>query len=794
MDLGGVMSNALYRVGRVAYERPAAFVAAWLLVLTGLAGWLWVSPPQLSNELRISGTPAQDVIDDLAVAMPGASGGQGLLAFQAPRGTLIDEGDNRAALLAAVDRVYRRPHVIDARQTLREELVRGLHGALVSAGTAFAAEDGAAPATTMDGEPTQLVVDGWPLPGVIVSADRTAALLQFQFDAQTFELPPGTVAETVEAAQDAVRARGIAVLPSSAMVQVPEVFGVGEVVGVAVAGLVLLLTLGSLVAAGLPLITALLGVAVGLGGTFAFAGVFSLHSTAAVLAVMLGLSVGIDYALFVVNRQRQLILERRLRAAEAAARSVATAGTAVVFAGSTVIIALAAIAVVGIPLLTGMAFAASVAVAVAVAVSLTLLPALLGLVGERVCTPRARARAERRTDPGGGSPLATAWVRLLIRGRYVAILLAVGATAALAVPAATMQLGLPAGAGYDTGTPQRRSYDVVADRFGPGYNGPLLAVVRATDPQRAVPVEDLLRVRRELRGLEGVDDVGLAGMHPSGTTALLMVIPSTGPNDVATARLVHDIREQAGGLATERDLELGVTGFTALGIDVSDRIADVLPVYLAIVVGLSMLVLLLVFRSLVVPVLATAGFVLSVLATFGATTAVFQWGWLQGALGLDAEAPILSLLPVIVAGVLYGLAMDYQVFLGTSTKEAHRHGRTGVAPVEQGFRQAGRVVAAAAVIMTSVFAGFVFSPEPMVRQIGFALGIGVLIDAFVIRMTLVPAVMAVLRDRAWWLPGWLDRILPDLDVDGDDIRRQAPTTPSPGSSLTEHREELPSPH
>ncbi|PXY16727.1 MMPL family transporter [Prauserella flavalba] len=790
------MSTLLYRVGRFAFGRPWRVLGAWLLLLAVIAVALVVQPVRLTNEIRIDGTPAQETIDQLARSLPAASGGQGVIAFAAEDGQRVDEGGNRAAVLAAVDGIYGADHVVDARRMLAEEAAKGADSPLLRA--AGAIERVRSASAPPPGAPVPLVMDGRPVPGVVVSADRSVALVQFQFDRQTFELPAGTVDRVVGVAEDAVAGAHIEVLPSSVMLQVPDVLGVGEFVGVVVAALVLLLTLGSVIAAGLPLVTALLGVGVGVGGAFALSAVFSMHSVTVVLALMLGLAVGIDYALFIVNRQRRLVLDQGLTAHEAAGRAMGTAGNAVFFAGSTVIIALVGLLVVNIQILTTMALVAAATVAIAVLAALTALPALLGLVGERICSPAARRSAERRTGKRTRHPVAHAWATTLTRRPIVGGAAAIAVAAVLAIPALAMNLGLPAGSSYDTGTPQRDSYDTVARAFGDGYNGPLILAVTSTD-DTAIPPERLAGLYQDLSATHGVAAVNLGALNDAGTTAILSVIPATGPTDEATATLVRTLRDQTARLAAHDGvtdgITVGVTGFSALGIDVSDRLADVLPIYVAVVLALSLIVLLLVFRSILVPVKATLGFLLSIGAALGATTAVFQWGWLQQALGMDATSPVLSMLPIIVAGVLYGLAMDYEMFLVSSMREAtlhHDHGRDAVV---HGFEQASRVVVAAAVIMSAVFAGFVFSPEPMIAQIGFALTVGILIDAFVVRMTLVPAVMALFGDRAWWLPRWLSRVLPNLDIEGDRLhealRTQSRDQPAAATMITAPRDDRP---
>jgi putative drug exporter of the RND superfamily len=776
------LSVLLYRVGKFAYGKPWYVISGWLAVIAAVAGLLILNPVRLSNEVRIDGTPSQEVVDDLARTMPEASGGQGVLAFRAAEGSRIDGPEERRALLSAINAVYAHKHVVDSRKALAAELRKGDASALVRANKALARATAAESGTGADGrtagerEPVPLTVDGQQVPGVYVSADGSVALMQFQFDSQTYELPTGTIDSTVDAAKKPTEPVGISVLPAASMVEIPEIVGVGEIIGVAVAALVLLITLGSVVAAGLPLVIALAGVAVGVGGAFTLSSIIEMHSLTAVLALMLGLAVGIDYALFIVNRERRLILDDGTDAHEATGRAVGTAGSAVFFAGATVIIALAGLLVAGITLLTTMALVAAATIMIAVLLALTLLPALLGVVGERICSAKVRAGATR---PDAGSAPVNRWAAGLVRYRFLALAGAFVIPVVLALPAADMKLGLPSGDGYNSDTPQRQSYEAVSDTFGPGYNGPLLVVVRNTDTGRPIASGSLVKVYRELRAMDGVTAVSLSGTDSAGGTALFSLVPTGGPNDEETKDVVQDVRDRAPAMRDELGVSLGIAGFTALAIDVSDRLADALPLYIGTVFGLSLIVLLLVFRSLMIPVLATVGFLLSLTATLGVTTAVFQWGWIQSLLAIDATGPVVSLLPIIVTGVLYGLAMDYQMFLGTSIREAHVHGAAPLDAVVSGFGQAGRVVVAAAVIMISVFTGFVFNPEPMIKQVGFALAAGILIDAFLVRMTLVPAVMAIARSTAWWLPRWLDRLLPDLDVEGDQLLRRINATTGP---------------
>ncbi|WP_255396111.1 MMPL family transporter [Kocuria sp. CNJ-770] len=357
----------------------------------------------------------------------------------------------------------------------------------------------------------------------------------------------------------------------------------------------------------------------------------------------------------------------------------------------------------------------------------------------------------------------------MIRFRWPVIAGVVALLGVMAIPAADMNLGIPSGATANQDTAARQSYEAVSQGFGEGFNGPLLVTAEPTDTAGGVTPELTAKLIGEFQDRDDIVLAAPVGVNEAGDLAVFSVIPTSGPSDEATRDLVKSLREPDNAIAQNNQVQLGVTGFTAIGIDMSDKLASVLPLYLGIIIVLSVLILLLVFRSVIVPIKATAGFLLSILATFGATTAVFQWGWLSGLFGVDTGGPLMSFMPIMVTGILYGLAMDYEVFLVSSMREAHIHGQEARQSVVHGFDQASRVVVAAAIIMISVFSGFIFSHDVMIKQIGFALAVGILIDAFIVRLTLVPALMAVFGERAWWLPRWLDRLLPDLDIEGDKL-------------------------
>jgi RND superfamily putative drug exporter len=599
-----------------------------------------------------------------------------------------------------------------------------------------------------------------PFQAKAVSEDASTAYAIVTYKAKANDLTDTTKQHLGEVV-DRARAAGLTVDVGGPVLASPAgVGGISELVGIMLAALVLLMTFGSLVAAGLPLVTALLGVGVSMLTIFTFGGLFGLSSNSSTLATMLGLAVGIDYALFVVSRYREE------RAAghppqEAAGLAVGTAGTAVVFAGLTVIIALAGLAVIGIPAAAEMGVTAAGAVVVAVLIALTLVPALLGFCPNAVLA--RGVRKGRTTKPGDAG---ARWAGFVLRHPVPVLLASVAGLLALALPVLNLQLGMPGDEAKSTENTERRAYDQLADGFGPGFNGPLTIVVDAQsagDRQAAVRA-----IAAKIASTPGVVTVSPARFNPAGDTALFTATPSTAPTSEQTKELVRAIRSQRQAATGATFM---VTGTTAVNIDVAQTVMDALIPYFVLVLGLAFLLLLVVFRSLLVPLKAVLGFLLSVLASLGVIVAVFQWGWGAGLIGLQQTGPIISMMPIVLVGIIFGLAMDYEVFLVARMREAHMHGESARQAVITGFRHSSRVVVAAALIMIAVFAGFVGADLPMIKMIGLSLAAAVLFDAFVVRMALVPAVLALLGERAWALPRWLDRLLPRVDVEGKALRR-----------------------
>ncbi|MFF1722961.1 MMPL family transporter [Streptomyces sviceus] len=725
------MATFLYRLGRLAYRRRHFVALMWVALLT-LAGVGAVNAPAAgSTSFSIPGTEAQKAFDLLEQRFPGASadGATGRMVFKAPEGEKMTDAANKATVAKTVKELS-------------------------------------------DGSEVVSVTD--PFTTHAVSKDGTVAYLSVKYDAPAVGLKDATK-DALEAAGDDARAAGLTVdVGGDALQAQPDAGGIGEAVGLAIAAVVLVITLGSMIAAGLPLLTAIIGVGIGVSTISVLAKALDLGDTTSTLAAMIGLAVGIDYALFIVSRYRAELAEGRDRE-EAVGRATGTAGSAVVFAGLTVVIALAGLSVVNVPMLTKMGLAAAGTVVIAVLIALTMIPALLGYAGRKVRPAGEKGRKPAGKAAGSGKSgkpvkpnLGTRWASFVIRRPAAVLLLGVLGLGAVALPVSQLQLGLPDDGSQPTSTTQRRAYDLLSEGFGPGFNGPLMIVVDAKhsdDPKAAADT-----VSDGIKGLKDVVTVTPATFNKAGDTATITVVPGSKPSSTQTEDLVHAIRDD---IASKADADVLVTGTTALNIDFSQKLSDALIPYLALVVGLAFLLLIVVFRSVLVPLKAALGFLLSVLAALGAVVAVFQWGWLGGLLGVEETGPIMSMMPIFMVGVVFGLAMDYEVFLVTRMREAYVHGESPSQAIVTGFKHSARVVVAAAVIMMAVFGGFISSGESMIKMIGFGLAVAVFFDAFVVRMAIVPAVLALLGHRAWWLPKWLDRALPNVDVEGEGLRTQA---------------------
>lgn len=761
----------------------------WVIVLAVLFTGAGLLSEGTDNTFSIPGTESQEALDALARTFPQVSGTSAQLIAVAPDGDDVSDPDFEAAVTAAATAIAAIPQVS-------------------SATAPYPSDSGSGSGSSAN-----------------ISADGSAVIVPIQLSVATTAVLPST--------SDALQAAGVALeaeLPAGSQVSVGgQLFAqtstgisVTELLGIAVAYVVLFITFGSLVAAGLPLITALLGVGASLAIVFMATSALTITSTTPLLALMLGLAVGIDYALFIISRHQDQ-LKHGIEPEESAARAVATSGSAVVFAALTVIIALLGLAVAGIPFLTIMGVAAALAVAIAVLMSVTLTPALLGFAGWHIVAKRFRPGApqpaaasadgepadtessesagveqadveQTEVEVGETAPPETpapparggfflGWVHAVTRWPLVTVVAVVVLLGLAAIPAAGLRLALPDAGSLDADTPGRITYDLVAEHFGPGFNGPLIvtgSVIQSTDP--VTLMDDL---GAEIAAVAGVASVPLATPNETGDTGIVQVIPEGAPDSEQTEQLVATLRSMQPHFEEEYGVRLSVTGYTAAGIDISERLAGALLPFGLLVVGLSLVLLAMVFRSIVVPVTAALGYALSIGAAFGLTSLVFIDGFLAGPLNVAGLGSVISFMPIILMGVLFGLAMDYEVFLVSRMREEYLHSGDPTGSVHRGFTASARVVTAAALIMFAVFAAFVPEGEANIQPIAFGLAVGVLIDAFLVRMTLIPAVLVWFGRWSWWIPSWLDRALPHFDVEGEGLAAEFALAdwPEPGAEL-----------
>jgi RND superfamily putative drug exporter len=833
------MALLLYRLGKFSFRHRWLVITVWLAVMVAVGGAAAAFHGTLSNNFQIPGTETQQMADKLKKELPSSSGGSASVVFEANDAQFSQAGKD--AVTAALTKLKTLPDVqgtVDPFATQAQldkaaaDLAAGKEqSAAGKAQLDQAAAQLAAGKAQLEAAEQQMAAAGLPTAAIeaqlgqqkaalaegqakldagtkelqageaklalgtrqleaseglrFVSEDGKAAIAQVQFKTSINGLKPEVRQEVQDIVKE-VSAADVTALPSKEISEdISEIFGTAEVIGIAVAALVLVVMLGTLIAAGLPLLMAVVGVAVGVGATFALSGVMDMSSISPMLALMLGLAVGIDYSLFIVNRHRSQLLAG-MDPEESVALATGTSGNAVLFAGLTVIIALAALVVPGLPFLAVMGLSAAATVAVAVVVALTLTPAVLSLVGRKLISKRAWAKAEKHNAAPGHETEDRAkdeyrsshgWGGIVTRHPWLALLAGVVLLGVVALPASQLRLALPDASSEPVASQAFKAYDVTKRSFGEGMTGPIIVVgdfpEGLSEAEAQAKQFDVADILRETGNVTAAVPLALSEDR---RTAVFQIIPNEGPASASTVQVVSELRAEKNQIKDSTGVSIGLTGQTAGNVDVSTKLGDALPPYLAIVVGLSLILLLLVFRSIWVPLLATGGFLLSLAAAFGAVVAVYQWGWLGAIFGVENPGAVLSFLPIILIGVLFGLAMDYQVFITSGMRESFMHGETAKHAVRSGFSHAAAVVTAAAIIMVSVFAGFIFSHLNMVRPLGFAMAFGVLIDAFVVRMTIVPAVMYLLGEKAWWLPRWLDRILPDVDVEGAKLRK---TVPSP---------------
>lgn len=783
------MASFLYRIGRGSYRRWYLVIAAWLAVLGIVGGLSAAFSAPAASSFSIPGIPSERAQDLLTERFPAASDADPQTAptftmvIATPDSSPLTTPDNQAKvdeLLQSIRDIpgLATPQAVGTLGLPEEALSGGQPGDSPWLTAVQAQSEGLIQQTTAEGaDQAQAEKDAATVSPL--SPDESVYSVQAGFDTETtpsaVDVTPDQRA-SLSALTETGEQLGLEVAYNGPAAQDMGALGfTSEIIGIFVALIVLAITFGSIVAAGLPIVTAVVGVGIAVLSVHALSGTIEVNDMTPILATMLGLAVAIDYSLFIASRYKHEIRLTGDRA-HAAGRAVGTAGSAVVFAGLTVFIALVALTIVGIPFLSVMALAAAGAVVVSVLIALTLLPAVFGMLKGRVFAGRVPKITAPDPEDEGVHTAGERFANVMRSKPWIGLVGGVAVLAMLAIPVESMRLALPSDTTMEQGTPARDASDLLERGFGSGANAPLLAVVDAA----AIPSADrqtaFQTAAEDFRGMEGVVNaqVVMTNGDPadpsSADTAQILVSPSTGPTDVATEDLLHTMRDHAADYTDETGADYGITGITAIQSDVSEQLSGALVPYLAIVVGLAFLLLMLVFRSIVVPLTAALGFLLSVLATLGATVAIFQWGWF----GLIEGTPIISFLPIILIGLVFGLAMDYQVFLVSRMREAYTRGESAIDSVVHGYKYGARVVSAAAVIMISVFSGFILMDMAFIKTMGFALAAAVFFDAFVVRMVIMPSLMYLIGDKAWWLPGWLDKILPKVDIEGENLAVDAP--------------------
>lgn len=789
MNLG----KFLHKVGDSAFAHPWRFISAWVVILALLGTGAYVNFQEPSTSISIPGTQAQQTIDRVSELFPDNGGATGRIVFHATNGKITDHRDDINDFVKEVENTAGVSEVISPMDQAQ-----------------------------------------------LISDDKTIAFAQVQLDGQVGSIDEATI-ESVAHLVDETKSDALEVEVGGDLVsQVPgEILGVGEIIGVGIALLVLIVTFGSLVAGGMPILSAILAVGVSTAALFALSHVVDINSTTPTLAVMLGLAVGIDYTLFIISKYRSL-LTQGYKERDAAGRALGTAGNAVVFAAITVIIALSALSVVNIPFMTTMGLAGAGSIAVAALVSLTLTPALLRLAGAKIFGIKQRRKQKSNKVHIDKKGVWYKWGHAVVARPVVVIVASLAVIGILAAPLKDLTLGLPTDQYAAVDSSERKAYDLLAEGFGVGFNSPLVVLVEdmpeaseadrtavrkqamselnaqvaaETKKQQAIiekqlmqaqTIEEQMMIQQQAQAAaaegeakqqaalknidtqvdqyakfvqlnkvaeaiakqDNVDAAVPASVTDNGSAGIIQVIPKSAPADHATTALIDSLRSEStrDAVVGDTNATLAVTGSTALQNDINQKLADALPVYLMTIVGLSLVLLLVAFRSVLIPIKATLGYALSVAAMLGVIVAIFQWGWF----GLsDAPGPIVSFVPIIAAGILFGLAMDYEFFLVSGMQEAHHHTKNARKSVVDGFAAGAKVVTAAAIIMISVFAAFITNGETVIQTIGFGLAAGILVDAFIVRMLIVPAIMGLLGDAAWWLPSWLDKILPHVSIEGE---------------------------
>ena len=725
------MTAPLYHLGRFCARFRWPVIAFWAVVLIGLGAWAGAAGSQEADSLSLPGTGSQKATDVLTERFPSqVNGSSPIVVHSADKGSLTSS-KNQAAISKGIAAGKADPEV---------ESIAG---------------------------PTDVAGGG------ALSKDGKTAIIAVTLKQSITNYTAEEAQRIVDKVEAPIEAAGLEVAAGGQLGQkaTPPATDTSEMIGIVAALIILLLTFGSAVSMLLPIVTAIVGVGSAISIITLLSHVVSVPTAVPALASMIGLGVGIDYSLFILSRHREQ-LEGGMEMRESIARSVATSGAAVLFAGSTVVLALCSLALAGIPIVAQMGLLSSIAVIVAILAATTLLPSILAVLGHRVDSlrlPWLHRRTSRKVDHDASG--WARWARGVARHPWPAMLAAIAILVAFAIPVFSLQLGQPDTAAGPPQAETTRAYDLVASGFGEGVNGPIIVATEL--PGKSSDQADLARLVKELEADPDVASVAPPMVNADQTAATISVVPKSAPPADATVELVDRIRnEEIPKALGTSDVKAYVGGATAAYIDIADEIQSKLPQSILIVVGLSFILLLIAFRSVLIPVQAAAMNLLGVAASYGMLVAVFQWGWGTELIGLSGDVPIVSFVPLMMFAILFGLSMDYEVFLVTHIQEEYQQGADNETAVVRGVSRSARVITSAALIMVCVFAAFVLSTDPTTKQFGLGLAFAVAIDATIVRCLLVPALMVLVGKANWWLPKWLGRILPKDSIEGTEYFRR----------------------
>ncbi|ASK62319.1 hypothetical protein CFK37_09200 [Virgibacillus phasianinus] len=713
------MAKFLYKLGSSIAKHKWSALAAWVVILAAIVIPLIINNPEFDNNIKMNGLKSLGTNDKIAEEF---------------------NHDSEKATIRVVFKSDEEKGITD------KDTMKTIQDALTE--------------VKENDKHVDRITD--PYKNRQINKDQTVAFADINYDVSKTSITDDSIENVKDSVNslDDIRTE----LTGNALSANVEISPAPEIIGIVVAFVILLVAFGSLIAAGMPIISAVIGLGSSIGSVALLTYAFDIPNIALTLAVMIGLALGIDYALFILFRYREII-KTESDHVKAIGMALGTAGSAVIFAGVTVIIAVCGLALVGIDFLTVMGFASAISVLFAVLSALTLLPALISIFHKKI--------KPKRNKSANSGDLNTPWSKFVVGKPVIAFLAGLILLAALAIPFTHMRLGIPDNGMQPEDSTVKQAYGIMADGFGEGINGPIAMLADVSDKGNPEALQkDLSNMVEDLNSMDHVATVTKPQMSESKDYALISIIPEKGPNDESTYDLVHELRDYNQQAEDKYDLHTEISGLTVINIEMSEKLNDAIPLFAGVIILLAFVLLMVVFRSLIIPLKAVLGFVLSLAATLGFTTLIMQDGFISDLFGVSTTGPVLAFLPIITIGLLFGLAMDYEVFLMSRIHEEYQQTRDNIHSIKTGLKESGPVIVAAALIMFSVFIGFVFQDDIMIKSMGIALAFGVLFDAFIVRMMMVPALTALFGRASWYFPKWLDRILPKVDIEGHALKNE----------------------